>query len=211
MDLKVSFARPLGPYDMLWNRCTGKFCHVELSIELNKDLFRVIVDSNVSEAYNPSILEGILKRTENCELKRLNVCFYVMWGDTVSIRYLNELSDDPLMSPPSGPVYETISLPLEMEEIQKIVGYNLRQLGKPYDIPRALLLFSSVTLRLSGEPDQFFCSQLVMHTLKHGGLYVDEINLLKDINHMTPVNVYDWLTNQKPRGINKEESEAKDE
>ena len=95
--------------------------------------------------------------------------------------------------------------------MQKIIGYNLRQLGKSYDIPRAILLLSSVTLRLQGEPDQFFCSQLVMHTLKHAELYIDDINQLVDINHMTPVNVYDWLSNRKPRSIKKSDSEPKDE
>lgn len=211
MDLKISFARPLGPYDMMWNKCTSKFCHVEMSIELDRELFRVIVDSNVSDAYNPTTLEGILKRTEHSDLKKLNVCFYIMWGDVVSVRYLSELSEDPLMSPPCGPVYENITIPLELEEMQKIVGYSLRQLGKPYDIPRALLLFSHVTLRLQGNPDQFFCSQLVMHTLQHAGLYEEEIKKLDNINHMTPLNVYEWLSKQKPRSIKEGNGESKDE
>ena len=70
---------------------------MEMSIELEKDLFRVIVDSNIEGAYNSSILEGIAKRTKTSELKKLNVCFYIMCEE-VSLRYLSELSDDPFMS-----------------------------------------------------------------------------------------------------------------
>jgi len=209
MDLKVSFARPVGPYDMLWNKCVGKFCHVEMSVEMDKDLFRVMVDSNIEQAYSPKTLEDILTRTKDTELKTLNVCFYVMWGDVVSVRFLTNLHDNPLMSPPRGPVYENVTLQLEVEELQTIVGYNLRQLGKPYDIPRALMLLSHITIRLDGEPDKFFCSQLIMHTLLNSGLYVDEIKQLKNINHMTPTNVYDWLTKQKPKTIKQDGAQEK--
>lgn len=211
MDLKISFARPVGPYDMLWNKCVGKFCHVEMSVEMDKDLFRVMVDSNIEHAYSPKTLEDIMKRTKDIELKTLNVCFYIMWGEVVSVRFLTSLHDDPLMSPPRGPVYENIVLQLEVEELQQVIGYNLRQLGKPYDIPRALLLFSHVTLRTDEEPDKFFCSQLIMYTLLNSGLYVDEIKLLKDINHMTPTNVYDWLVKQKPKTIKGEGSQDKND
>lgn len=209
MDLKISFARPVGPYDMLWNKCTGKFCHVEMSIELEKDLFRVIVDSNIERAFNSSILEGIMKRTKMSDLKKLNICFYIMWGEEVSLRYLSELSDDPFMSPAAEPVYETISIPLELEEMQQVIGYLLCQLGKPYDIPRALLTFSHVTLRLQGEPDKFFCSQLVMHALKYAEIYKDEMKECKDINHMQPECVYQWLSKQEPRSIKEGEGYEK--
>ena len=39
MDLNISFAKPVGPYDLLWNKCVGQYCHVEISIEMEKDLF----------------------------------------------------------------------------------------------------------------------------------------------------------------------------
>tara|TARA_A100001015_G_scaffold303486_1_gene393216 strand:+ start:462 stop:1094 length:633 start_codon:yes stop_codon:yes gene_type:complete len=201
MDLNISFAKPVGPYDLLWNKCVGQYCHVEISIEMEKDLFGVIIDSNVESSHNPKLLEALLTRVRKSSLKKLTVCFYVMWGDVVSVRFLNELTDDPLMRPPEEPVYETITINLEVEELQKVVGYNLRQLGKTYDIPRALLLFSHFTLRTNPNevPSQFFCSQLVMHTLKHAGIYEAEMDKLKDINHMTPLMVYEWLKEQKPR------------
>lgn len=192
MDLHINFAKPVGPYDMTWNKCVPTYCHVEMSIEIEKDLFSVIVDSNVSLAHDPTILETLLKRLKQSSVKTLHVCFYIMWGDVVSVRFLDDLNDDPLMRPPEQPIYDSIVIPLQVETLQTLVGYNLRQLGKPYDIPRAILLLVSFTLRSNdGEtPSKFFCSQLVMHTLKECELYdVSKLN----IDHMTPLNVYEWL------------------
>lgn len=210
MDLHINFAKPVGPYDMTWNKCVPTYCHVEMSIEIEKDLFSVIVDSNVSSAHNPVILENLLKRLKASSVKKLNVCFYIMWGDVVSVRFLDELNDDPLMRPPEEPIYDIITIPLEVEQLQKVIGYNLRQLGKHYDIPRALLLLTSFTLRTDPDevPSQFFCSQLIMHTFKHSELY--DISKLKDINHMTPLNVYEWLKEQVENTINESDGDNKD-
>lgn len=210
MDLHINFAKPVGPYDMTWNKCVPTYCHVEMSIEIEKDLFSVIVDSNVSSAHNPVILENLLKRLKASSVKKLNVCFYIMWGDVVSVRFLDELNDDPLMRPPEEPIYDTITIPLEVEQLQKVIGYNLRQLGKQYDIPRALLLLTSFTLRTDTNevPSQFFCSQLIMHTFKHSSLY--DISKLKDINHMTPLNVYEWLKEQVEKTIKVDNDDNKD-
>lgn len=203
MDLLINFAKPVGPYDMAWNKCVSTYCHVEISIELEKDLFMVLIDSNVSSAHNPTMLETLLKRLRRSRLKKVHVCFYIMWGDVVSIRFLDDLNEDPLMRPPEPPIYDKIEVPLTMEQMQSVVGYSLRQLGKPYDIPRAILLLTSITLRTDPNvvPSNFFCSQLVMHTLKAAGIYAEEIKSCRDINHMTPLDVYQWLVDQKMSSI----------
>ena len=214
MDLHINFAKPVGPYEMTWNKCVPTYCHVEMSIEIEKDLFSVIVDSNISSSHNPFLLETLLKRLKASSLKKIHVCFYIMWGDVVSIRFLDELNDDALMRPPEEPIYDIINIPLEVDTLQKILGYNLRQLGKHYDIPRALLLLTSFNLRTDTNevPSQFFCSQLIMHTLKHSELF--DMTKIGDINHMTPLMVYDWLKlENKPikdsDGENKDGSAAK--
>ena len=117
-----------------------------------------------------------------------------MWGDVVSVRFLDTMNEDVLMRPPETPVYDSIRIPLKMESLQKVIGYNLRQLGKPYDIPRALMLLTSFTLRTDPNvcPSKFFCSQLVMYTLKHANLF--DMSEVEDINHMTPLMVYQWLS-----------------
>jgi len=207
MLLKVNFANPIGPYDLMLNKCAGKYCHAEISLEIDTGLFRVMVETTMVDAYDPAMLQDILNRTKGSGLQTLNVCFYIMFGGIVSLRFLNILSDDPLMRPPELPVYDVIEIPLGDEEFHTIIQYNLKQLGRSYDIPRALFLLTSFTLRLHGEPDKFFCSQLVMYTLREAKIYADQIATLRDINHMTPTNVYDWLSAQKQRGVDSTEDD----
>jgi hypothetical protein len=203
--MNVNFANPVGPYDILWNKCAGKYCHVEISLKMDTSLFRVLVDTSMDTAYDPAMLQDILSRTKGTTLKTLHLCFYIMWGGVVSLRFLDELSNDALMRPPEPPVYDTIHIPLTEEETHRVVKYNLQHLGRSYDIPRALFLLTAFTLRLNGEPDKFFCSQLVMYTLRDAGLHADAIKQVENINHMTPTDVFDWLSVQHET----EESESK--
>jgi len=196
--MNVNFANPVGPYDILWNKCAGKYCHVEISLKMETSLFRVLVDTSMDTAYNPSMLQDILSRTKGTTLKTLHLCFYIMWGGVVSLRFLDDLSNDALMRPPESPVYDTIPIPLTEEETHRIIKYNLKHLGRSYDIPRALFLLTVFTLRLNGEPDKFFCSQLIMYTLRDAGIHADAIRQIENINHMTPTDVFDWLSVQKP-------------
>ena len=194
--MNVNFANPVGPYDILWNKCAGKYCHVEISLKMDTSLFRVLVDTSMDTAYDPAMLQDILSRTKGTTLKTLHLCFYIMWGGVVSLRFLDDLSNDALMRPPESPVYDTIHIPLTEEETHRVVKYNLQHLGRSYDIPRALFLLTAFTLRLNGEPDKFFCSQLVMYTLRDAGLHADAIKQVENINHMTPTDVFDWLSVQ---------------
>lgn len=214
MELSVSFANKEGPYNMFLNKCApGKFCHVEMSTIIETDVFRVIVDNIKSEdAFSPSMLSTLMARTKDVDAKTLHVCFYIMWGDVVSVRFLNTLSNDPLTRPPEEPVYTSISLPLEFDVMEKIITYNLCQIGREYDMPRAILLLSPYTLRLHDVPSKFFCSQLVMHTFVQCNVFPEETENLKDINHMTPSGVYDWLKSvlEKNRKDNSVVSESKE-
>lgn len=205
--MNVNFANPVGPYDILWNKCAGKYCHVEISLKMDTSLFRVLVDTSMETAYDPAMLQDILSRTKGTTLKTLHLCFYIMWGGVVSLRFLDELSNDALMRPPEPPVYDTIHIPLTEEETHRVVKYNLQHLGRSYDIPRALFLLTVFTLRLNGEPEKFFCSQLVMYTLRDAGLHADAIKQVENINHMTPTDVFDWLSVQKIHAIEKSEAE----
>lgn len=209
MSLNVSFANPIGPYDLLWNRCVTGFCHVETSIELELHLFRVILQNNKDKSYDKDFVQDLLDRTQNADVKSVNACFYIMFGDKLDVRFLNPISTDPLMRPPERPVYETISIPVTDTEQEAMVSFLVQNLGRSYDVPRALLLLSAVTLRLEGQPEKYFCSQLVMHTLKVAGIYKDDMARL-DINHMTPLNVYTWLSSQKPRVLKEDDTDKEE-
>ena len=53
MNLNVHFAKPVSIYNNYVNKCTGKYCHCEVSIELDAQLLSVIIDSAVQNAYDP--------------------------------------------------------------------------------------------------------------------------------------------------------------
>ena len=59
---------------------------------------------------------------------------------------------------------------------------------------RAILSLAPITLRTSEVPDQFYCAQLVLYTLKEIGIEMDS-----DINHQTPLTVHTFLQSIKDR------------
>lgn len=189
MNVNVHFAKPVEIYDNFLNKCAGRYCHTEVSVQLDSGLLAVIIDSCIEEAYDPKELESLLKRVKN-KKGVLQFCFYILWNDKVSVRFYNDMADDNFNNYPTEDVYDTVTLEIEgIETLKNFISFYLKQINKPYDIVRALLLFSPVTMRLNQEPSRWFCSQLVMHSLKHLGM---ECN--NDINHMKPDDVYDWLT-----------------
>lgn len=186
MNLNVHFAKPVSVYDNFINRCVGTYCHCEVSIKIDADLFCVMIDSAISQAYAPAYLEKILKKMKTVKGK-VHFCFYVLLNDYVDIRFFNELGDD--FYNPVPEVYDTIVIQLEsMEVLKEYVEWNLCQLGRSYDLLRATCLFLPFTLR-TNIPTKFFCSQLVMHSLREIGWTTDQ-----DINHMKPDDVYNWLS-----------------
>ena len=187
MNLNVHFAKPVKVYDSMFNKCVGRYCHTEISLELDAGLLAVIIDSCIEDAYAPTELESLLKRVRT-KKGMLHLCFYILWNDKVSVRFYNDMAGDEFNNP-TPEVYDTITLELgDIETLKNFVSYNLRQLNKPYDIVRAIALFLPITLRLEEEPSRFFCSQLVMHSLKQIGITSNT-----NINHMKPDDVYDWL------------------
>lgn len=205
MELCLNFAYPIECYDNFFNKCAGIFCHVEYSLKIDTALFRLIIDQSMGEVYDPKECQSILNKTKN-HVGDLNVCFYILFGGVVSVRFLSELHDDVFFRPPVKPVYEIVSIPLnDVEDVQTLVKWSVCQIGKPYDVPRALLTMTPVTLRLEDDnPDKFFCSQMMMYLFKTQKLFdVSDAN----INHMKPDDVWMWLQN-KIKGNDEESNEA---
>lgn len=186
MNLLIHFAKPVSIYDNYINRCTGRYCHCEVSIEMDAELLCVMIDSAISKAFAPAYLEKLLKKIKGVKGK-VHFCFYILLNDYVDIRFFNDLGDD--FYNPNPEVYDTIEIYVEsMELVKDYVEWNLCQLGRSYDLLRAMCLFLPFTLRTE-IPTKFFCSQLVMHSLKEIGWTTKQ-----DINHMKPDDVYDWLS-----------------
>lgn len=196
MNINIHFAKPVSIYNNYVNKCAGKYCHCEVSIELDAQLLSVIIDSAIHNSHDPQYLEQLLKKVQKSTGK-IHFCFYVLLNEVVSIRFFNDLGDD-FSSPPTEEIYDTITLETSgIEELKSFITWNLRQINKPYDIIRACFLFFPFTLRTEETPQQFFCSQLVMHSLKY------KYTCNKDINHMKPDDVYEWLCTIKENESNK--------
>lgn len=205
MELSLNFAYPIECYDNFFNKCAGIFCHVEYSLKIDTALFRLIIDQHLDDVYDPQLCQSILKKTKH-HTGDLNVCFYILFGGVVSLRFLSNLSDDAFTRPPAAPVYDIITLPIEdLEKLQSVVKWSVCQLGKSYDIPRALLTMTPLTLRLADEnPDQYFCSQMMMYLFKTQNFFdVTGVN----INHMKPDDVWVWL-NEQIKGTDKEREDG---
>lgn len=191
MEFSINFAYSVGPYDNLLNKwCTTRFCHCESSIVIDACVFRCMIESVIDDCFDPKLLESIKSRVKEYEGK-LDVAFFILFGGKMNVRFLTNLAEDPFFRTPEAPVYECIKMNLELEQAYDLVKWNLSRVGIPYDIPRAVLLLFPVTLRQQGEPSSFFCSQLIMHMLRDNNL---SDTSEYDINHMTPDDVYRFLT-----------------
>ncbi len=198
MEVSVNFAKPVGPYDMVWNKCVSTFCHVEMSMVLEKQTFYNIANKYIPESYI-NVVSRLTKETKHSS-SVVHVCFYILWGGVVSLRFLNEHHEDPLCRPPNDPIYTCVKFHVSEKEMSEIVGFNLQQLGKEYDIPRAILLLTTFPMPLTEEvPSKYFCSQLVLHSLKC--VESLEVEKLPNINHMSPLDVYIWLTDGLTDGL----------
>tara|TARA_B100000925_G_C21992034_1_gene467294 strand:- start:1115 stop:1735 length:621 start_codon:yes stop_codon:yes gene_type:complete len=193
MQLDISFAKPIGPYKNLCNMIPKEYCHVEMSFHTAADTFKKQLHTAIEHSHSPARLELLKKRLRNIKGKII-VCFYINWGETVSCRYLSEIITEPYFRPPEEPVYDVIPLKIDVEESEKIINFNLKNIGKPYDYMRAILSLAPITLRTSDLPDKFYCAQLVLYTLKEIGIEIDG-----DINHQTPLSVYKFLESIKDR------------
>lgn len=189
MEFQINFANPIECYDNTINNCVGRFCHVETSFCIDIGVLRVYIDTNIADVYSPEICQNILNNTKTME-GNVTVAFYILFGGVFSMRFLEEDTDDSFMKLPSAPVYETVTFDVNEKQFESMVIWNIQQLGRNYDIPRALLSVTPFSYKTDGTPSQYFCSQAVMYMLKH--IYPFHL-IHKDIDHMKPDAVYEWV------------------
>ena len=190
--VSINFAYPLGPYDNLLNNwCTSVFCHVEASFEINAGVFRILIGMCMDDAYDTRALKTLVNTLKGHK-GMLNVGFYILFGECFTVRFLSKNNAEPFLRTPASPVYETCVLPLKsVDDYHSLICWNIRNLGKQYDIPRAVCVLLPVTLGTPPVMDKFFCSQLIMHMGRDNNLFdVGDLN----IDHVTPDDVYRFLT-----------------
>ena len=203
MEVSINFANPIACYNNLLNKCAGKLCHVEVSFEVDVAVLRVLIDMQMEDCYSPSVCQNILNNTEKLR-GNITVAFYILFGGVMSMRILSDEEDDDFFKMPKAPVYETVTLMLELEKYHELIGWNIKMLGRTYDIPRAVLLLTPFSYPTNSRPESFFCSQLIMYMIKEVNLLPVEDTL--DIDHVKPDHVYAWLL-QKIKHIKEDSTE----
>lgn len=190
MNIDINFAQPVQIYDNFLNRCAGKFCHVEASVKIDIGQFRVLIDSNIQNAYSPSTCQNILNNTKDMKGEK-TIAFYILFGGIMSIRFLDDENEDPFFKSIDPAIYDVISLPVSEEKFYDVVVWNIKHLGRSYDIPKALCSVTPFFPFENNNVEKFFCSQLIMHMIKDNGI----IQVKKEINidHMKPDAVYEFL------------------
>ena len=187
MQIDVAFANPIGPYNNIFNRIIPKYCHCELSFHTTTSHLKRMVVQHMET--NKDELIKLKKRLDKINGKII-VCFFITWGSTVSCRFLTELIDDPYHRPPEQPVYDVKSLKVTMEQMDNLIYFYLKNLGKRYDYVRALLCLLPYTLR-ECDYNSFFCSQLVLKSLIDAKIFKKEGDINE--NHITPSELYKLL------------------
>ena len=184
----ASFARPVGLFDNVFNRFVtwltgGEYCHSE---------FIFTWDMETATKFFETI-EGHAKLKERFrdyeEDGKINVCFYVLWGDNTSYRLLKHQHNNPFYRMPNESQFTLLPLTMEQEHEFKVATFLLDQCKKEYDYAGALTYY--IPLRYSNqEYPTYFCSQLMICALQH-------VRQFQDINpsSVTPNKLYTLLSN----------------
>jgi len=184
--LRGSFARPVGLFENWFNRVVagitgGPFCHSEFIFTWDK----AVVAEFLKTVEGQELLE---KRCEDYEEDNVvNICFYVLWGDTCSYRFLKNTHRNKFYRLPNEAEYEQVEIPINIEEEYKLARFLLDQCGKNYDYVGALTYF--VPFRGTHNIyDMYFCSQLMVCALQH-------VDKLTNVNPsgITPNTLYKLL------------------
>ncbi len=184
--LHGSFARPVGLFENWFNSVVanitgGSFCHSEFIFSWDKETVNRFMQT----------VEGHERLKERCkeyeEENKVNICFYVLWGDTCSYRFLKNSHRNKFYRMPNEVEFEQVEIPINLDEEYKLATFLLDQCGKNYDYIGALTYF--VPFRNSHSVyNLYFCSQLMVCALH-------QVNKLKHVNPsgVTPNTLYKLL------------------
>lgn len=186
--ITASFARPVGLFDNFFNRFVtyltgGEYCHSEFiftwDIETAKRFFDAVEGHDrLKERYKDYEENG-----------KINICFYVLWGDTTGYRLLKYDHNNPFYRMPNETQFTCLPLSMEEKDEFQVASFLLSQCKKKYDYAGALTYY--LPLRHSEtEYPTYFCSQLMVCALQ-------QVQQFRDINpsSVTPNKLYTILSN----------------
>ena len=161
--LIASFAKPVGMFDNFFNKAVawatnGEFCHSEFIFTYTKEEF----ENMIKEIEGHTFLKE--KFSNYVENNKINLCFYVIWGDRVSYRLLKHTHNNPFYRMPNSSQFKTLKINVTMEQEEKLMSFLLNQCGKSYDY-NAALAYWVPWRRSMPEYSKYFCSQLMLTSL----------------------------------------------
>jgi len=167
--LQSSFARPVGLFDNWFNRFVsfvtqGSFCHSEFIFSWDMDTASKFFEG--VEGYE-SLKTQYLEHVED---GKVNICFYVVWGDVCSYRLLKHTNRTAFYRMPNEVEHKVVELNVGENDEFQLAKFLLSQCGKNYDYSGALASF--IPLRRSSTVyDSYFCSQYMVCGLQHIGRF----------------------------------------
>lgn len=185
--LYASFARPVGMFDNFFNKAVswvtgGDFCHSEFIFVYEAKEFEALLSSENGHEH--------LKKTFSNYIEdgNVNICFYILWGTTVSYRLLKHDHNNPFYKMPDDNQFKTVEINIDKTKKDKVIQFLFGEIGKTYDYPGALMYFIP-RRRFETIYPRYFCSQLMVSALH-------QIQMYRDINpgSVTPNYLYSVLT-----------------
>tara|TARA_Y100000389_G_scaffold99609_1_gene96341 strand:- start:4991 stop:5551 length:561 start_codon:yes stop_codon:yes gene_type:complete len=185
--LNAVFTKPVGIFDNWFNKVVsymtgGDYCHSE---------FVFSWDLAEAEAFFDQV-EGHDKLKENymkyVEDGRLNMCFYILWGDVLSYRMLKYNHNNPFYRVMDESQACSVRITLSSQNEHKVAKFLLGECGKPYDYTGAVGYF--IPLRNSQtEYETYYCSELMVCALQ-------QCRMLLEVNPsgVTPNKLYTLLS-----------------
>jgi hypothetical protein len=187
MCLFASFARPVGLFDNWFNRFVafltgGEFCHSEFIVTWDTATAKLFFDDLDG---HDRLKDKWLAHEEDGQI---HICFYVLWGDTITYRLLKHDHNNPFYKYPDGHQFKAVEIHVDQDTEFRVANYLLKQVKKEYDYAGALTYW--MPLRSArGEYPTYFCSQYMACALQH-------VDMLKSENpaNITPNKLHKLLT-----------------
>lgn len=161
--LYASFAKPVGMFDNIFNKAVawitgGDFCHSEFIFTYPVNDFKSILEDIDGQDH--------LKKTYSnyVEDEKINICFYILWGNKVSYRLLKHTHNNPFYRMPDENQFEQIEINVNKDQKNKVLKYVFDQCGKNYDYQGALMYYIPIRTNESNYA-RYFCSQLMVSAL----------------------------------------------
>lgn len=212
MMLSVSFFRPKDYFAGVFNKFVtwmtrGEFCHCDLVVHTTPTEVMEVVKQIYSAAqqgeYAPEDCQRILLQIESnffaTEFRKvvqqsdtLTLAFAALWGSTMTVRVLTEVSHDSWYQIPN----ETTAISeikhmntITKEQSLETLKFSIEELGKDYDTSGALCSWFPWS---SSEPQRqyqsYFCSEFCVTAFQRLGFMNTLIPL-----HTTPNALYDYM------------------